>query len=175
MYGVNGGDLVVELTGVETRLVEAVEKGTVLDLAEASDRRIRGLVIRDVLRGVVASTPDPRGLRLREALVEGDLDLNDVRTTLAVELESCVFSGTVQLDRAHLSSLDLTGSEFTSLSGWYLASERDLDLTGVRCTGGLELAHTHRWTAQPHRRGAVQRHQPGAQRRRHPHRGHRLP
>lgn len=139
--GAYGGDLVVGLTDVEAQLVEAVEKGTVLDLAGTSVRCVRGSVIRDVLRGVIASAPDPRGLRLREALVEGDLDLTDVRTTVPVELVSCVFSGTVLLDRAHLSSLDLTGSEFASLSGWYLACEHDVDLTGVRCTGGLELAH----------------------------------
>lgn len=137
----HGGDLVVELTGVEKRLVEAVEDGVVLDLTETSDRRVRGSVIRDVLRGVLAPAPDPRGLRLREALVEGDLDLNDVRTSLPVELESCVFTGKVQLDRAHLSSLDLTGSEFVSFSGWYLDCEHDVDLTGVHCAQGLEMAH----------------------------------
>lgn len=78
---------------------------------------------------------------MREALVEGDCDFNDVRTTLPVELESCVFTGSIQLDRAHLSSLDLTGSEFMSLSAWYLDCEHDVSLTGVRCAEGLELAH----------------------------------
>jgi hypothetical protein len=80
---------------------------------------------------------------LREAVVTGDCDFNDVRTTLPVELESCVFTGSIQLDRAHLSSLDLTGSEFTTLSAWYLDCEHDVSLTGVRCAEGLELAHAH--------------------------------
>jgi len=69
------------LTDVEQALVDHVTRGELLDLAadepvdEAamrtwdSSRTIRAAVVRDILRGRLATDPDPHGLRLRGARI----------------------------------------------------------------------------------------------------------
>lgn len=82
-------------------LVEHVERGELLDLApgevidEAAmrgwglERTVPASAIRDVLRGRRAEAPDPRGLRLRGALITGSLDLEKLTTDVTLELGEC--------------------------------------------------------------------------------------
>ena len=94
------------LTNVEQALVDQVKAGEVLDLAGAAladqqvdektmqpwgpERTIRAAVIRDILRGRLAPDPDPHGLRLRGARIEGTLDLDHLTSTVPINLTSCL-------------------------------------------------------------------------------------
>ena len=96
------------LTNVEQALVNQVKAGEVLDLAGATlaaqqvdektmqswghDRTIRAAVIRDILRGRLALNPDPHGLRLRGARIEGTLDLDHLTSTVPINLAYCLLS-----------------------------------------------------------------------------------
>jgi hypothetical protein len=73
----------------EARLVDAVTRGQFLDLTNADDRTIPASVIRDIMRGKLAPDPDPLGLRLRGALIEGRLDLENVTSTVWLVLSDC--------------------------------------------------------------------------------------
>jgi len=90
------------LTDVEQALVDHVTRGELLDLAadepvdEAamrtwdSSRTIRAAVVRDILRGRLATDPDPHGLRLRGARIAGQLDLENLTTGVGVGLVDCL-------------------------------------------------------------------------------------
>lgn len=109
-------------TEVERALVEHVECGAVLDLAghETIDqatmrswdesRAVRASVVRDILRGRLAPVPDPHGLRLRGARITGRLDLENITSTVALELLDCLLPEGLVAHDAHLPALDLTGS-----------------------------------------------------------------
>ncbi|WP_344868588.1 hypothetical protein [Amycolatopsis ultiminotia] len=110
------------LTEVERALVDHVERGAVLDLAEDetidrtemrswdTSRAVRAAVVRDILRGRLAPEPDPHGLRLRGARITGRLDLENLTSTVALELRDCLLSDGLIARDAHLPTLDLTGS-----------------------------------------------------------------
>jgi hypothetical protein len=99
------------LTDIEQTLVDHVIVGEVLDLADAADadqpvdeqearawgadRTIRAAVLRDILRARLVSDPDPRGLRLRGARIDGVFDFEYLTSTVAIELIRCVLASGV--------------------------------------------------------------------------------
>ncbi|WP_163506027.1 hypothetical protein [Fodinicola acaciae] len=110
------------MNAVEQLLVEHVRRGDVLDLAgdesvnEASmrawddTRTVSAAVIRDIVRGRLLPDPDPRGLRLRGARIRGRLDLNNVTSTVALELSECLLDEGLSATDARLPCLVLTRS-----------------------------------------------------------------
>jgi hypothetical protein len=110
------------LTAVERALVEHVERGVALDLAETEtvdetamrswdeSRTVRASVVRDILRGRLAPDPDPHGVRLRGARIAGRLDLEHITSTVALELRRCLLEQGVVARDADLPALDLSGS-----------------------------------------------------------------
>lgn len=106
---------------VEERLIEAVTRGELLDLAHdepvdetamrswGPSRTIRAWVVRDIVRGRLVTDPDPRGLRLRGACVAGLMDLENVTSELNVQLRDCFLPGGLLLRDARLLRLGLTG------------------------------------------------------------------
>jgi hypothetical protein len=109
------------LTDVERRLVDHVRRGELLDLAGAepvdeaamrawdSTRTVRAVVLRDILRGRLAPNPDPHGLRLRGARIAGRLDLENLTTSIAVELLDCLLGEGLIARGATLPALVLSG------------------------------------------------------------------
>lgn len=109
------------LTDVERTLAGKVIAGEVLDLAGDApadqpvdeqaagtwgpDRTIRAEVLRDILRGRLAADPDPRGLRLRGARIDGVFDLEYLTTTVAIELIQCFLAGGVMARGATLPTV----------------------------------------------------------------------
>lgn len=73
-------------------------------------RTIRASVIRDILRGQLASKPDPHGLRMRGVRILGRLDLENISTQVWIELYECLFSQGINARDANLAGLILTGS-----------------------------------------------------------------
>ncbi len=125
----------------EQRLVTAVEEGTVLDLSEAADQAIRAEVLRDVLRGVLATDPDPRGVRLTGATITGALDLTGLRGELPLTLVACAMAEPVVLAHARLGPVRLDGCVTGPIEADRLRTDGDLVLDGLRCTGGVSLAY----------------------------------
>jgi hypothetical protein len=123
------------LTGVERRLVDHVTRGELLDLAVAervdeaamrswgSSRTIRAAVLRDILRGRLAPDPDPHGLRLRGARIAGQLDLENLTTGVAVELDDCLLSEGLVARVATLPYLSLNGCRLEHPSQAPLAAD----------------------------------------------------
>jgi hypothetical protein len=106
---------------VEQRLIESVASGEVLDLAgdgpvdEAAmrswgdERTVSASVIRDLVRGRLVSEPDPHGLRLRGARITGQIDLENITSDLALELRDCLLPSGLNLRKAQLLAVALTG------------------------------------------------------------------
>jgi hypothetical protein len=122
----------VEPTEVERRLIESAHYGVLLNLSTEQARDVRAVVIRYLLRGSGTDDPDPRGVRLRGARIIGELDLADVRTEVPLTLQDCSHDEPINLTRAHLPHLDLSGSTFPALEAADFVCEHDLQLSRVR-------------------------------------------
>jgi hypothetical protein len=124
---------VAELTETERRIVAAAETGSPLDLADAPDRDVRAVVVRDLLAG-------GHGLRLDNMRVVGPLDLEGVRIGGAVRLVQCELPDPVLLRGAALPLLDLRRCALSTLSASEASIERVLLLSGITTTGRLDLS-----------------------------------
>jgi hypothetical protein len=120
----------------EVLLLDQVRRGAGLDLAEGepvdtdamrswdSSHEVNAAVIRDILRGRLVSDPDPHGVRLRGARLVGRLDLENLTTTVNVDLRDCLLpDGLVACD-ARLAALRLEGCLVETASGSAVAAER---------------------------------------------------
>ena len=143
------------LTSVEQSLVDHVSRGEWLDLAaegevvdEAAmrswgDSRIcRATVIRDILRGRLATDPDPHGLRLRGARIAGQLDLENLTTDVNFELQDCLLEeGIVALD-ARLAFVGLAGCQLEHPAEPPLNADR-LTCSALILRGARIIGHTY--------------------------------
>jgi hypothetical protein len=79
---------------VEQQLVAAVKAGNELDLSTLpeGERTLQASVLRDILRDHAVAAPGA-GVRLRGAVIEGDLDLSQVKTSMTLELTDCRIAG----------------------------------------------------------------------------------
>jgi hypothetical protein len=148
-----------ELTSLEQALVEHVSRGERLDLAgdeavnEAAmrswgeSRTCRANVIRDILRGRLASNPDPHGLRLRGARITGRLDLENLATGVHLVLADCLLEEGVLAQGAHLASVALVGCRIEHRADPPLDGARlicsVLALTRTRVIGHSKNAAVH--------------------------------
>jgi hypothetical protein len=154
----------VSLTDVERALVDYLTRGELLDLAAAepvdeaamrawdSSRTIRAAVLRDILRGRLAPDPDPHGLRLRGARIAGQLDLENLTTSVAVELYDCLLGEGLVARDATLPFLILSGCRLEHpaqppldadrLTAVVLALDRAV-ITADCETGAVGLAGAH--------------------------------
>jgi hypothetical protein len=75
----------------ELRLVAAVKAGEEVDLSACPERErtLRASVLREILLSHVGDKQSPGGVRLRGAVIDGDLDLSDVPEAVTVDLISC--------------------------------------------------------------------------------------
>lgn len=97
------------LTPAEKALADHVARGVPFDGGP-----IRASVIRDLVRGRLAPDPDPHGVQLRGAHVEGRLDLDHVTSTVGVTLTDCVLDEGLTAADADLPVLVLTRCRVTS-------------------------------------------------------------
>jgi hypothetical protein len=74
-----------------------------------SSRTIRAAVVRDILRGRLATDPDPHGLRLRGARIAGRLDLENLTTGVGMGLVDCLLGEGLVARDAKLPFLSLSG------------------------------------------------------------------
>ncbi|RJQ76014.1 hypothetical protein D5S17_19230 [Pseudonocardiaceae bacterium YIM PH 21723] len=117
------------------RLINSVESGEVLEL---DGETVPAKAIRDLLR---AGSADPRGVRIRGAVIEGQLDLTDLHSTVPLVLQDCRFTEPLLLTRAELPHLDLTGSTVPGISAVGFRCAHGAQLDKIRCTARIDLAN----------------------------------
>ncbi|GLZ35937.1 hypothetical protein Lesp02_81240 [Lentzea sp. NBRC 105346] len=108
------------------------------ELVDLDGETIKASVIRDLL--VEADRLDPRGVRIRNARIDGQLDLCDVVAKRPLVLRDCVASEKLLFDRAQLSALDLTGLTAPAVSAPWLKLDHYLYLSNARLDGGQDWA-----------------------------------
>lgn len=108
-------------------------KGELVDFEGAA---ISASSIRDLL--VDADELDPRGLRVRNARIEGQLDLCDVVAKRPLVLLDCTADAPILLDRAQLSALDLSGLTAPAVIAPWMRIEHYVYLVRARLDGGTE-------------------------------------
>ena len=135
-------------TSTETEIAQALVRGAQLDVSDRAEvaRTIRAEMIRDLLLGRSpsgiardGSPPDPRGLRLRGAMVIGRLDLDYLSTDIGLELLDCTIRDGITAERGRLARLNLNGSTL----GHRTANGPALDGDGLAVTGTLSLEEVH--------------------------------
>lgn len=111
------------------------------ELVDLNGESIEASVVRGLL--VDADGLDPRGLRVCNARIEGQLDLCDVDAKRPLVLRDCVAEEPVLFDRAHLPALDLTGLVAPAVSAPWLRVDHYLHLKNAQVDGGVNLAEAH--------------------------------
>lgn len=86
-------------------------------------------LVRDLL--ISAEDLDPRGVRVRNARIDGQLDLCDVSARRPLVLRDCRAEAPLLLDRAQLSALDLAGLVAPAVSASRLRLDHNLDMSKV--------------------------------------------
>jgi hypothetical protein len=133
----------------EAEVGEAVASGRVLDCADGRDPRT---LDADVLRRFCLTRKaevDPRGIRIANAAVTGQLDLTGLDVSFPLRLANCVFGEPVVAEGAQLFDLVITGSNVPGLVANGVRVRRDLDLSRSSVAGA------HRTTASHTRRSAI--------------------
>lgn len=133
----------------EAELLDACRQGRVLDCAEGGARRTvdAALLRRCCLE--LADQVDPRGLRLRHAVVSGRVDLAGLDVRFPLRFDGCEFDTAPMVEGAQMHELALTGcTRLPGLLANGLRVRRDLDLSRSHVTGGhLTSASTSKRSA----------------------------
>jgi len=114
----------------ELRLVAAVKAGEEVDLSACPERErtLRASVLREILLSHVGDEQSPGGVRLRGAVIDGDLDLSDVPEAVTVDLTSC------QVSRICLHGANpppVAGKRDAKRPGWLRVVSRLSDRIGM--------------------------------------------
>ena len=125
----------------EAELLAAGKAGRVLDLGV--DGR-RGSVDASALRRCcheLKDQIDPRGIRLRNAMIVGLVDLAGLDVPFPLRFEDCEFDSPFLIESAQLHELVLTGcARVPGLLGNGVRVRRDLDLSGSCVTEALSTS-----------------------------------
>jgi hypothetical protein len=143
------------LTGTERRVWDAFRYGELVDLrtgdpeadhpagAEqwSAERTVRGEVIAALLLG---AHPPISGavaaVRLAGARITGELSMDHGQVCSLLLLRGCRFDGPIDLDDAVTESIDLSGSQLTTLSAYGAQVRGTLDLRDTVVTGDGDRA-----------------------------------
>jgi hypothetical protein len=114
----------------ELRLVAAVKAGEEVDLSACPEREraLRASVLREILLSHVGDEQSPGSVRLRGAVIDGDLDLSDVPEAVTVDLIGC------QVTRICLHGVNpplIAGKRDEKRSGWLGITFRLPDRIGM--------------------------------------------
>ena len=132
-------------------IADAFQQGHVLDCGagQTGRRVLDGDLIRRCC-GAEGIRVDPRGIRIRNAVVAGCVELAAMTVPFPIRFDSCEFESALALDGAVLYELAITRCpRVPGMLANGLQIRRDLDLSGSYVTGG------HRTTASTTRRAAI--------------------
>ena len=99
-------------------------------------------VIRDIMRGALASRADPHGLRLRGARISGRLDLENLSTDINLELKDCFVDEGLTARGAHLASVALIGCRMEHPAEPPLDADR-LTCSSLILSAARIISHAH--------------------------------
>ena len=126
----------------EAELLSALRGGQPIDGSQPDDGGVAGVnrtVQAALLRRCcheLKDQVDPRGLRLRDAVIAGRLDLAGLSVPFPLRFDGCEFDSAPVVEGADLFELALTGCRrLPGLLGNGLRLRRDLDLSGSRVAG----------------------------------------
>lgn len=119
-------------------LEQALRSGEYLGHADASleDREIDASLLRRTLINYTGSI-DPRGLRMRNIGIQGDLDLSGTVLPFAIQMVGCNFSSGINLENATTGGLSFAGSNFHGLNLASIRASATVNLVGIFCKGML--------------------------------------
>jgi hypothetical protein len=126
-----------EMTDIdEAEVLAAARAGSVLDADAAGERRVvQATVLRRCCHELTGHV-DPRGLRLRNAVVAGRLDVAGLTVPFPLRFEGCEFESPLVVEGADLFELALIRCpRLPGLLGNGLRLRRDLDLSGSTVAG----------------------------------------
>ncbi|MDG4828863.1 hypothetical protein O7627_06030 [Solwaraspora sp. WMMD1047] len=124
------------LTGAERRVTVGFERGEPVDLRDLAEP-VRAGVLADLLTG--CERPGRAALRLRNARIEGRLDLRNAEVAVPVRFADSTFTDTPCLDDARAASLLFTDCVLPGLRARLLELRGDLVLRGCAVTGPVDL------------------------------------
>jgi len=134
------------LSPLEEELLQKAPTGQmigqmVLPDEEDASYRVRADLLHALLLGEIDDVPlHPKGVRLRGAWIDGDLDFEGCEFSRPVKLFTCRFSGEVVFLDAHVPALYLSGSDVANLILHRLRSDGDVHLRqGFRAQAGVNL------------------------------------
>ncbi len=125
-------------------LLAAAAGGDALDVTPSGDAPGDGHVVPAEALRALCRTPadqlDPRGIRLRGALVQGLLDLSHVALDVPLLFDDCTFTDAPLLEQAALPALAFRGCRLPGLLGNGLRVAGDLDLSGAVVEGSAKTS-----------------------------------
>ena len=119
----------------EAELVECVVAGRALD--GGGPRLVAAGLLRRLCHQL-RDQVDPRGIRIKNAMVSGRLDIAGLEIPFPLRFEACEFDAPLMVEGAHLNDLAVTGSVLPGLLANGIQVRRDLDLSRSRVTGAHE-------------------------------------
>ena len=137
--GCERGRLMNEISG--RQLLSTARAGDVLDGGRKGDlRRVSGSHIRRLCQSHTDDI-DPHGIRLKNVLVTGELDLAGLRVPFPISFVSCEFTEPPVVEGAELHALAFRGCQrLPGLLGNGVRVRRDLDLSHSRISGQHETS-----------------------------------
>ncbi len=134
----------------EAELLSALRDGVAIDGAVTGAKRAMPAALLRRCCHQLKDQVDPRGLRLRNAIIVGRLDLAGLAVPFPLRFDGCEFDSAPVVEGAELFELALTGCpRLPGLLGNGLRLRRDLDLSGSR------VAAAHRTSASTEHTSAV--------------------
>jgi hypothetical protein len=122
----------------EAELLECAAAGLALDGGDGGARR---LVAAGLLRRLCCQLKDqvdPRGIRLKNARVSGELDIAGLDIPFPLRFEACEFDVPIMAAGAQLDDLAVTGGVLPGLLANGVRIRRDVDLTQPRLRGARD-------------------------------------
>jgi hypothetical protein len=134
----------------EAEILAGNAAGQVIDCADGGVRRVVDAMLLRRFCHELRAQADPRGLRLRSAVISGVLDLAGLDIPFPLRFDDCEFDSPLVIEGAQLHELALTEcSGLPGLLGNGVRIRRDLDLSGTHVTGG------HRTSASTSKAAAI--------------------
>jgi hypothetical protein len=99
-----------------------------------------------LIRDLLLSDPAPGHIHqvsIREAEIQGELDLRFAKTECALRLEDCTFYAAVRLSEAHLHSVSFRHSTIPEIDARHVTVTGDLVLDQVEVAGPVRLGGAH--------------------------------
>ncbi len=138
------------LNTAERAVIAAAIIGDVADFTDnAKPPKLRAQILHRLITGLaqtgnkVADQVTPRGVRIKGACIEGELDLSGwpgraddpSRPLPTLELENCSFGKPIYLDDSHIDSLSFIGCQLLLLSAGSARIEGSVRLNGTQVKG----------------------------------------